>query len=284
MTKNMNKRIWTYLLSTLSLIAIVSWLAVLTRPSSKLRIIACDVGQGDAILISTNQTQVLVDGGPNNRVISCLSRHMPFWDRNIEVVVLTHADADHSTGLVEVLRDYSVNYFVYNGQGKDTNVYKALIDVVRASEVKEVVVQKNDRLVYGELYFDILHPAQIPPEGDKANDYSIVMKLTYGEFDALLTGDIEDAVSDYITESFNLSGTEYLKVPHHGSKNGLSQKLFEEARPQLSVISAGASNRFGHPHEEVLAILRNSDTRVLGTYEVGDVEVESDGRSWNLLQ
>lgn len=272
----MNKQIWAYFLSILFIIASLSWLAILSRPDERLSIIACDVGQGDAILITKGTTQVLVDGGPGKAVISCLSRHMPFWDRNIEMVVLTHPDADHASGLVEVFRSYHVSHFVSSGQGRDTLVYKTLVELIAESGAKQVQVKSNDRLRYQELYFDILHPDDkvLGITSDKVNNSSVVMKLSYGEFDALLTGDIENEISDLIADKYDLSAIEYLKVPHHGSKNGLSRKLLDEVHPQYAVISAGKNNRFGHPHSEVLKILSNSQSKLLRTDLLGDVVVK----------
>lgn len=276
-------RAWKYVLLFLALIATLSWLAVLTRPSSNLRIIACDVGQGDAILVTKGTSQMLIDGGPGKRVTSCLSRYMPFWDRTVDVVILTHPDADHSTGLVEVFRDYNVGNFVYNGDSHDTEVYKTLLSEVSRSNTKVYKTKKGERLVYGKLYFDILHPPSPPAsEGQarsKTNDLSIVMKMTFKDFDALFTGDIEDAISDQIADSAVVNNLEYLKVPHHGSKNGLSQKLLDEVSPQIAVISLG-KNSFGHPHEEVLSMLSNSETKLLRTDKLGDIVIETDGNSF----
>lgn len=275
-------KFWKYLLLFLTIVSFLAWLGTLSKPSENLKLIACDVGQGDAILIVKGTTQILIDGGPGNKVLSCISKYIPFWDRTIEVVVLTHPDADHATGLVGVLRNYTVEHFVSNGQAKDTSVYAALINSVADNGAKKSTVKKDDRFVYGKLSFDILFPVQVPgtPQAQKdANNYSVVLKLSYGDFDALLLGDIEDAASDFIADNFDLTGIEYLKVPHHGSKNGLSESLLYEVRPEVAVISLG-KNSFGHPHEEVLGMLKN--TRVLRTDELGDIIIETDGHSWSI--
>ena len=261
------------------LIVCLSWLAVLSIPPQNLRIIACNVGQGDAIIVTYGNTQALIDGGPGNKVISCLSRYMPFWDRTIELVVLTHPDADHATGLVEVFKNYNVKIFVTTNIKKETNVYSALNTKVKEKRIKTYYAKAGDTLVSGKLYFDIFHPKEIPPEADKVNLYSIVIKMSFLDFNALFTGDIEDAECDYISDVFDLSGIEYLKVPHHGSKNGLSQKMLNEIKPQIAVISLGKNN-FGHPHQEVLDMLANSNTKVLRTDKGRDVVLETNGSAW----
>ena len=291
------RKIWLYLLSILFLAVVLVWLAVLTRPSESLKVIACDVGQGDAILIVQNDTQVLIDGGPGNKVISCLSKYMPFWDRKVEVVVMTHPDADHSAGLVDVFENYSVGNFVTTETNRDTDVYKTLKDLILGSEAKVVYARKGETLKLGSISFDILHPSISELSGmsgfqskvlgsatsERANDYSIVMEMRYGDFNALFTGDIEDEVSDLVADESDVSDLDFLKIPHHGSKNGLSQKLLDEVRPELTVISVGKNNRFGHPHDEVLKMISDSQTKLLRTDLVGDVVVETNGKNWRVV-
>jgi len=151
------------------------------------------------------------------------------------------------------------------------------------------------------IYLDILHPSQeflatnLPrfSEGSRENvlggytskkdpnDFSVVTILRFGEFDALLTGDISQEISDVIAEQLMVSASrtiDYLKVPHHGSKNGLTQKLLDASNPEVAVISSRKNNSYGHPHEETLKLLRDKGTKLLRTDEMGDVGVESDGK------
>ncbi len=107
-----------YLSFSLILVLSVVWLAVITFPDNNLHIIACDVGQGDAMLLTYKNFQVLIDGGPNSKVLPCLSGHMPFWDRQIEVVILTHPEADHFIGLIDVFKNYKIKYFLANQVGQ----------------------------------------------------------------------------------------------------------------------------------------------------------------------
>ena len=112
-----------YLVFVLLSASILLWLSVFTYPERKLHLVFCDVGQGDAILASYGQVQVLIDGGPGNKVLSCLSNNMPFWDRKIEMVILTHADNDHLAGLIPVIQRYSVDQFVSNGLVVDKDIF-----------------------------------------------------------------------------------------------------------------------------------------------------------------
>lgn len=292
----MNKKIWIYILIILFLLTVVSWLSLLYKPVSKLKIVACDVGQGDAILITYLSTQILVDGGPDNSVLSCLGRYVPFWDRKIEMLVVTNPDADHYTGAIEVVKRYRVENFLATEVGKDTQGYKELTNIVKTKNINTIFAKKDMAISIGTIYIDILNPRQeaLISAGasprvlgsyvtDRVNDYSIVFHLKYGEFDALFTGDIEGEASDAVASYLGGLNFEYLKVPHHGSRNGLTQKLLDNLNPDMAVISVGEKNRYGQPKEEVLKMLKDKNIKILRTDEMGDVVVESDGIRWQVF-
>lgn len=117
-------------LGFLALLTSLIWLSVFSYPNQKLKIVICDVGQGDAILIQKGTNQILIDGGPNNKVLDCLSNNMPFWDRTIEIVALTHPQADHLEGLNYVFERYSVKYFLSGPEGNESAGYKQLIEKI----------------------------------------------------------------------------------------------------------------------------------------------------------
>lgn len=268
------------------------------RPDEKLHLVFCDVGQGDAILISRGKEQVLIDGGPNEEVLTCLSGHMPFWDRKIEMVVLTHADADHLTGLVSVIERYDVKQLVINSIVKDTKLFLKWREEVIEAGIPVFNPKVGDVIKVGDFQLEVLWPEErykndlvwerdIVAEkilgaagysGD-LNETSIVMELVFGNFDALLAGDIGfDAESQIGMVGDDI---EVLKIPHHGSKNSLSKGFLEKVDPELAVISVG-KNSFGHPSEEVLEKLRNLGIKVLRTDQNGEIEVVSDGKKWGV--
>lgn len=276
-----------YILLFLVFVALIVWFGVLATPEKKLHLIACDVGQGDAILAVYGNIQILTDGGANNKVLDCLGRHMPFWDRTIELVILTHPDRDHFKGLIEVFRRYKIDNYLYNGLKSGSLEYQVLENEVGGGGIKTMIAREGLLLGVGEIRLDILSPTQeqlrsLSTKIMEKNEYSIVSILSLGNFNALLTGDVENAVLDRIAEQLALGAKrewEYIKIPHHGSKNGLTQKLLDVVKPDLAVISVG-NNSYGHPHEEMLKILRDSDTKILRTDEMGDVEVISDGEKF----
>lgn len=245
----------------LILILILLWGAVFSLPDKQLHLVFCDVGQGDAILISYLQTQVLIDGGPDNKILGCLSKNMPFWDRQIEMVILTHPEEDHAGGLINVFERYGVRYFVSNGLGKSSTV----------------LVKAGDQIKIGSLHFLVLWPPKDYEINKELNDSSVVLKLSFGHSQALFTGDI----SEKIEQQLDLEEIEILKVAHHGSKFSTSEEFLDKIKPKLAVISVGKNN-FGHPTQEVLERLKQAGVKVLRTDQQGNIEIVSDGRGWHV--
>ncbi|KKQ97633.1 MAG: internalization-related competence protein ComEC/Rec2 protein [Candidatus Woesebacteria bacterium GW2011_GWB1_39_12] len=289
-----------YLFFFLLLITALVWITVITYSNQNLKLIACDVGQGDAILAIYGKTQILIDGGPNNRVLDCLSRYMPFWDRNVEMVVLTHPQTDHYMGLIEVFNKYEVEVFLANALDSSSQSYQVLKERVGSKGVKVVNPRSGMKVRVGLIHLDILHPSMqyILSETVRAgeskdsfngvlgaftssrdpNEFSVVVILSYKNFDALMTGDIGPKEIDQIISTGKMRDIDYLKVPHHGSKNGLTEELLEVSKSEVAVISSGKNNSYGHPHEETLKILKDKDIRILRTDEIGDIIIETDGQ------
>lgn len=320
------KRLWFLFLATLGLINILVWFVVFSYSSDDLRIIACDVGQGDAFIVAQKSTQILIDGGPNERVLQCLSDNMPFWDRVIEVVVLSHPQKDHFAGLIDVFETYEVKNMLTTPLGSGSSEWRVLEELVGGSDTRVINLVKGQKYRLGLIYLDILYPTEeflvenLIAENNNLtvkqfnnstdvlgafsskkdpNEFSVVLIVSFKDFDALFTGDINPSISDKIAgeisdglaERLVLSPStslgindsrriEYIKVPHHGSKNGLSQNLLDAVKPGIAVISVGKNNSYGHPHEEILKILGGKDIRILRTDQMGSVEVITDGKAW----
>ncbi|MDO8503836.1 MAG: MBL fold metallo-hydrolase [bacterium] len=295
-------RYWKYLLIFLFASVLLVFLATFSLTDTRLHLVFCDVGQGDAILAYKGSTQILIDGGPDKSVLACLSSHMPFWDRKIELIVLTNADKDHYAGLIDVIRRYQIIKYSSSGVDKEGAGMDALKAELKNRSVPTVDLNFGDEVKLGELKLYTLWPtkawlarAKNPEPGmrnlvlaatDSPNEFSVVVRLSYGEFDVLLTGDIEPPASDQAagivnSESDSEVTWEVLKVPHHGSKNGLTQKLLEAVSPALAVISVGKNNRYGHPSKEALGFLDSLGVRILRTDLDREVEVVTDGKTWS---
>ena len=273
-----------YIFGLLALVTITIWLAVLAAPDDRLRLIACDVGQGDAMLVVYGQSQILIDGGPDGSVLDCLASHMPFWDRRIELVILTHPQTDHFRGLIEVFRRYKVDVFLTLPLNSSTSAYQVLKNEVGGSKARVVNATAGKVIRLGLIQLDIVHPtknflAGANTSSGDPNDFSIVAILSFGEFEALLTGDIGPKVTPDILATGKIRDVEYIKIPHHGSKNGLTKELLEASMPEVAVISVG-KNPWGHPHKEVLTLLEEYGVKIKRTDLEGDIEVVTDGEVW----
>ena len=271
-------RFYRYIFLVLVLSAAVVWIAASELPDPNLHIIACDVGQGDAILTTYKNIQILTDGGPGRKVLDCLNRYVPFWDREIELVVSTHPDADHASGLVDVIERYDVGTILINSVDPGTQVYKALKNAVGSRGVRVVNPDEGMKLRIGLIYLDVLRPSA-EFESEETNDYSIVYRLEYGDFEAILPGDIDSEISEQLPISYLVSSVEYIKIPHHGSRNGITENLLKALMPKIAVISVG-KNSYGHPHKEILDLLSKYEVKTFRTDEMGDIEVVTDGKEF----
>lgn len=263
----------------------------------KLHLVICDVGQGDGIFIRTpNGSDILIDGGPDDSILTCLTNHMPFWDRDIEIMVLTHPHADHLTGLISVIKRYNVIHYITEDVEYKTLINKKLQDTLTAENLTAKYTFSDDRIdlsdktslltVWPEKnWFEVNRPQ------DKKNNlsdtvsldingFSVIQLLSYGNFKALLTGDAGVLFEDRIAKE--VGKVDVLKVPHHGSKTGMSDYFLSQINPSLGIISVGAKNRYGHPAKQVLDLLTNHKINYLRTDTKGEIEIVSDGKSFKV--
>lgn len=272
-------------------------------PDKKLHLVFCDVGQGDAILLQKGFSQVLIDGGPDEKVLECLSNNMPFWDKEIELVINTHGEKDHLAGLVAVIERYRVNRVITHSLASESEVFREFHQLVLEKTIPVFSPKKGDEVKIGDLSFQVLWPEE--KMGDLSlwekrlasrddggasqvlagseidlNETSIVLHLQYDKFDALLTGDISSQTESRLEP---LSGIEVLKIAHHGSKYSTSQGFLEKIKPGLAIISVG-KNSWGHPTGEVLENLRSIKAKILRTDQDGEVEIITNGQTWQVFK
>lgn len=246
-----------------------------------------DVGQGDAILIQTpNHYDILIDGGPDNTVIYKLGEYLPFYDHQIDLVVLTHPDADHLVGLVEVLRRYGVKAVLLTGIFDNTPAYQEFLKIIEDKKIRIIFAgQINDIGVEPNLDLQILYPFELIADKKfkEKNDSSIVAKLSYHDFSILLTGDAPENIEDKLIKTKVDITADILKIAHHGSSASSGNDFLTQVRPKLAVISVG-ENKFGHPTPEVLDRLSQQKIPYLTTIEKGDIIVYSNGQKFWLNQ
>lgn len=257
----------------------------------KLHIVFCDVGQGDAIFIKTpDNLDILVDGGPNDSVLSCLSKYMPFWDKRLELVILTHPHADHLNGLISVAKNYEIAAFATENLKNKTQGFARLMDLIEDKKnINIQYVYAGDKFRFKDgVAVEIVGPTKeflqlTSPSGNigESGEFASVETLIkYKDFSALLTGDSQAQELKQAIQSFDSVGDiAILQVPHHGSRTGLNSEILDVLMPELAVISVGR-NSYGHPNPLILQLLKDKGIKTLRTDQNGEVEIISDGGSW----
>lgn len=280
----------------------------------KFKVVFCDVGQGDAIYFKTpSGMEILVDGGPDERVLECLSHHMPFWDRTLDLVVISHPQADHISGLIPLLKRFRVDNILIGSQTNNKSPeFKELVRLI----LDEKITVKNPFLGQKIDFGDGVKAQVLWPEkkwlADRLSDQngkvlgvsninllnkktelgvfsftgdlnltSIIMIFQYGSFDILLTGDADSSIQPLILQKKLFTPVEILKVPHHGSKKALTDKFLKTVKPKLAVISVG-KNSFGHPAKDLIRRLTDMKISLLRTDKDGEIAILTDGKNWEV--
>lgn len=242
-----------------------------------------DVGQGDAILIRTPYHQsILIDGGPDGRAQEKLGRILPFIERDIDLVILTHAHADHVNGLPEIVKQYAIGKIVYTDAMLERSGYTEFLQRVREKKIPLEEARAGKKFHFGpDLSLEILAPMEdfTNHEVQDLNDSSIVARLVYRKKSFLFTGDAGKEVEDsLIAQDVNLD-SDILKVGHHGSDGSTTDHFLDEVSPDIALISVGKENRYGHPHGALLERLVSRNIPMFRTDRDGDIHVRSNGET-----
>ena len=273
---------------------------LLALPDGKLHVFVLDIGQGDSILIQTpSNERILIDGGPNDAVLKELGKVMPFYERQIDVVVLTHPHADHVNGLVEVLKRYNVGTVLISGVSYSYSGYAAFLQQVAARRIPVVyagatmagrgpgaaggdargVVGRAAVYLLGSVTLDMLYPFESEQGRDflNQNNSSIVFRLLYGKRSFYFSGDLEMEEETKLVASPLDLHADFLKAPHHGSKTSDTQAFLDRVKPQYAAISCGVNNKFHHPHPSTIQHFQERGINIFRTDLDGIIEAISDG-------
>jgi len=266
---------------------ILAWLAVYDLSGHKfLEINFFDVGQGDAAFIETlGGRQILIDGGPGAAVLEKLAKEMSFWDRAIDLVILSHPEKDHLAGLIEVLKRYKVENILWTGVVRDTAEYREWSEGIEKEGAKIIIAKSGEKIKIGDLEIDVLSPLE-NLEGKElkdSNDSSVVVKLVFDKESFLFTGDISESIEQKLAEGGTDLDSDVLKVSHHGSKYATIDEFLAKVSPEIAVIEVGKDNSFGHPTPEVLDRLVKYGIDILRTDQNGDIKIISDGKNLQYL-
>ena len=271
------------IITVFTLIILLGFLFWISR-NRRLKIYFFDVGQGDGIYIRTKEGRdIVIDGGPSSAILSKLGTAMPFYDRAIDIAILSHPHADHVIGLLEILKNYRVREIYLAGAPHTTYEYLEFLQFLKNHpEIKkvkvdhrfDVILSSNTRLEFLYPDFDISGPVQkgqYPFIEKRLNNTSVVARFVSPQISILLTGDIEEEAEAYlVSKNYDLNA-QILKVSHQGSKTSSTLPFLTAASPATAIISVAADNPYGHPHKDALLRLKERGISILRTDEKGDI-------------
>lgn len=268
-----------YVVGTLVVVNVFVWLALYQRqPGEVLTVYFLDVGQGDAIFIdSPTHGRVLIDGGATRAVLSELGDILAFGDRRIDVVLATHPDKDHIGGLPEVLARYNVGAYIEPEVVSESSIDDELERRLVERGVPKILAKRGLTVDFGDGSRLVVLFPHMDVSGWETNDASVVARLEYGEHTFLLTGDA-GIKTEMLLLGDELIDVDVLKAGHHGSRTSSALAFLQAVTPEYSIISAGKSNSYGHPHIDVLNNLELVGSAVLSTAEEGTIVFKTDGK------
>lgn len=253
------------------------------KPNKNTELYFFDVGQGDSqLVILPNNIKILIDGGPNNRVLNQLSFILSPFDRYIDLVVMSHPQTDHFAGLIDVLKRYKVGAFIFSGRKGLVKSFNDLEKAIKENQVAVVVLGEGDKIKYLESKFDILSPSKNLLQSNEPNDWTLVMRMVGEGVRTLFTGDIDSRVENGLVGKYDL-GVDILKVAHHGSRFSSSREFLAVASPKIAVIEVG-KNSYGHPTKNVLERLAFVGAQIFRTDKDGTVKLVINNKQINIFK
>ncbi len=240
-----------------------------------------DVGQGDSTLIQSGGQNMLIDCGEYeyvDKVIDYLNSH---GVKKLDYIVATHPHSDHMGGMATIIREFPVGNFVMPKATNNTTSFEKMLESLKEKGIKAHSPVVGETFHMGEAQFDVLAPNST--EYENLNNFSVVLKMTYGNHRFLFTGDAEKlSENEMLDDGLDLKA-DFLKVGHHGSNTSSSAKFLDAVAPHIAIISLGLNNDYGHPHEEVVKRLEERNIQIMRTDRLGDIAIETDGESYRFL-
>ena len=280
-----SKRIFISIIG-LSLI-LVTILFILQKTKRDSFLVFCHVGQGDAAYIRLeNEIDIVIDAGPDRKILDCLGKYMPFYDRTIEYAFISHPQRDHFGGYLYLTDLYRIKSFWLSEVTTGGKLFSQLLDSIKKKKIPMFFPKSGEKLKIKSSTFVFLWPTQdylstqsvidkdtdtqLRRSGLDINNFSLVFLFTYKGFQTLFTGDISNELLKRLPIQSKMK-LDVLKIPHHGSKKGLSVEFLKLAHPTYGVISVGKTNSYGHPSKDILAILEASEVKIKRTDKDGDI-------------
>lgn len=243
------------------------------KDSDKLRVSFFDIGQGDSMFIQApKKMDILIDGGPDRKILEKLSEAMPFYDKKIDIIIVSHPHADHITGLIDVIKRYNVEEIYFNSISFNSDAYLEFLKVAEERGIRLADIKEKERLSLGEnIFLEIFSPNKNIDMG--VNNTSLISKLNVGKNSFLFMGDAEKEIEELLMrDEFDLKAN-FLKVSHQGSADSSSKYFLKKVNPEIAVISVGKNNEFGHPSTRVIRRLERIGAKIYRTDKDGDVKI-----------
>lgn len=272
-----------FILAILLFLTVLVFWFVFEKENQKAEVVFLNVGQGDSqLVVLPSDIQILIDGGPNSNISAKISKYIPFYDKDIELIILTHPHADHIRGLLQVFEDYNVKNFMFAGANYESKVYADFMTALEAEGSNVYLARAGDTIsfvkhqVSGQnvqhLVLNILAPMRetFSRNFKSIHDSNIVSQLNLGHKKFLLTGDMEEDLELELIRSKAITDIDILKIGHHGSKTSTSPKLLQAARPEEAIIQVGR-NSYGHPTPLVLDRLTRFGVKIFRNDQLGDI-------------
>ncbi len=256
-----------YIMPPLLIIAILTSLAAVTLPDRNLQVSFLDVGEGESILIQSAGQHILIDGGPSGqRVCQELGNKLPFWDRKIDMLILTHPHLDHLSGLLEVLKRYQVKKVLASPTTSDLPAYQEWLQIVKEKRIEYFTAKAGQQIMLSNgAVLNILNPLEDINTVSQADpdENAVIARLSYGLQSILFTSDIGSETEIRLLRDRLVNNADILKIAHHGSGRSSSTTFLKAVNPSIAVISAGAGNQFGHPAKDTLERISGSGLKTL---------------------
>lgn len=252
------------------------------QKNNNLEVSFIDVGQGDAIFIKTPEKhQILIDFG-SGQGINDLNKKIPWWNKKIDLIIITHPHDDHIIGLIQIIKNYKVRNIMYTGIIFDSPAYLELLKEIERKNISLLIPQKNQSIKLGkDCNLDILFPWEsfLNKEIDNLNNSSIISQLSCQNSKFLFMGDAEIEVENEILKKEINIKSNVLKIGHHGSITSSQQEFLEKVDPQIAIIMVGKNNKFNHPSLRVLKRLEKLKIKTFRTDLDGTITIISDGKN-----
>lgn len=269
-----NKR--DLILASLSSLIIVLIIFLFTHFDHRTKIVFCNVGQGDGAYIRVNNNiDILIDAGPDRKILNCLGKNMPFYDRKIELALLSHPEKDHYGGYQYIIDRYKIDRFITAKFSETTNTYRQLIAKIKKKNATVLYTHQGYKITASDARISFLWPKKNLLLTSN-NDNGLIFLYQENDKKVLFTADVSTTVlEDLITnkqikEKNLLRSIDILKVAHHGSKNSLSPAFYKFTKPRVAIISVG-KNSYSHPTKEVLNNLVDLGIKIKRTDVEGDI-------------